>query len=276
MNPPRALWVPYDLGRPLGVPNDPVFQRNVLRAALNLLPTLTEHTIVDYPVEAPEASYSDTWACPVSFDTDESESRSARLQGESQRLATWWRETYRSRGRTLVGAAAPLPEDNDSEQSVPQRVDTLIAVLSAVAEGASLDTVPQIADAARSVSSESTNDIEWSHPMPFLLRHIVQDLRCYYQEAIASQPGQPSSPSHHALNDWIFHETALGETIIEVGRRLTEAEDPRLRILRGWTIPEGYWPDGNTWGTSADPTVTPSRTDRLSIADEADKLFSGR
>ncbi len=35
--PPRALWVPFELGRPLGVPNDKPFQTRVLTAALGLL-----------------------------------------------------------------------------------------------------------------------------------------------------------------------------------------------------------------------------------------------
>ena len=37
MKSPRALWVPYELGRPLGVPGDAAFQKRVLRAALSLL-----------------------------------------------------------------------------------------------------------------------------------------------------------------------------------------------------------------------------------------------
>ena len=32
--PPRALWVPFELGRPMGAPNDAAFQLRVLRAAL--------------------------------------------------------------------------------------------------------------------------------------------------------------------------------------------------------------------------------------------------
>ncbi len=35
--PPRALWVPFELGRPFGPPNDPVFQKRVILAALRLL-----------------------------------------------------------------------------------------------------------------------------------------------------------------------------------------------------------------------------------------------
>ncbi len=35
--PPRALWVPFELGRPFGPPNDPVFQKRVILAALRML-----------------------------------------------------------------------------------------------------------------------------------------------------------------------------------------------------------------------------------------------
>jgi hypothetical protein len=29
INPPRALWVPFELGRPVGPPDEPAFQRRV-------------------------------------------------------------------------------------------------------------------------------------------------------------------------------------------------------------------------------------------------------
>ena len=41
-------------------------------------------------------------------------------------------------------------------------------------------------------------------------RHLADDLRTFYHEAIAAQPG-PGAPNHAALNDWIFSGTALGQ-----------------------------------------------------------------
>jgi len=35
--PPRALWVPFELGRPFGPPNDAAFQKRVILAALGML-----------------------------------------------------------------------------------------------------------------------------------------------------------------------------------------------------------------------------------------------
>ena len=37
VNPPRALSVPYPFGYPLGEPNNPVLQRKIIQAALDLL-----------------------------------------------------------------------------------------------------------------------------------------------------------------------------------------------------------------------------------------------
>jgi len=37
VRPPRALWVPFPLGYPLGAPDDPELQHRVLAAALGLL-----------------------------------------------------------------------------------------------------------------------------------------------------------------------------------------------------------------------------------------------
>ncbi len=50
VRPPRALFVPFPHGYPLGAPNDPARQRAVLGAALKLLedPTLRPPALVDY------------------------------------------------------------------------------------------------------------------------------------------------------------------------------------------------------------------------------------
>jgi hypothetical protein len=37
IGPPRAMWLPYQHGYPLGKPNDPALQRAVLEAALTML-----------------------------------------------------------------------------------------------------------------------------------------------------------------------------------------------------------------------------------------------
>ena len=67
MQPPRALWVSFPLGRPLGKPDDAGFQHRVIDAALNLLTKPSGPVLADYPEDAPLVALSDAPACPVSF-----------------------------------------------------------------------------------------------------------------------------------------------------------------------------------------------------------------
>ena len=70
MNPPRALWVPFMLGRPLGVPNDAAFQSKVALSALQLLERDSGPVLEDFPDDAPYAdlgAVEEAQNCPVSF-----------------------------------------------------------------------------------------------------------------------------------------------------------------------------------------------------------------
>ncbi len=54
--PPRALWVPFELGRPFGPPNDPAFQKRVILAALGMLVEDGGPVrIIDFPDDDPRA-----------------------------------------------------------------------------------------------------------------------------------------------------------------------------------------------------------------------------
>ena len=224
VGPPRALWVPYALGRPLGSAADPDFQKDVMRAAFELLATLTEPTIVDYEVEAPQEAEAGQWACPLNLAPDEADvSLAGRLAAEVERLRPWSMETRRHRGRTLFGASGAAED----------QVDEVAAALGHVAESGDLTKRPPGA-------------VEWSHEMPLLVRHLADDVRTFYHEGIASQPGA-SAPNHDALNDWIFGGTALGEVLTAVADHLTESEHPMSNTVRGLLIPEGYYRNGSAF-----------------------------
>ena len=67
---PRFLWVPFELGRPFGAPNEPDFQRRVLRSALELLerddgPVVLADFADDAPTHAPREEEEAGWACPT-------------------------------------------------------------------------------------------------------------------------------------------------------------------------------------------------------------------
>ena len=113
VRPPRALWVPFALGRPLGSAADPEFQKDVMRAAFGLLDTATEPTIADYPHESPDEAGPGVWACPLNFDPPADQSLTDQLLAEVARLRPWALETRRERGRSLFGASGAAPEQVD-------------------------------------------------------------------------------------------------------------------------------------------------------------------
>lgn len=240
MRPPRALWVPFALGRPLGSADDPEFQKQVMRTALGMLATATEHAIEDYPIEAPEEAESgEQWACPVSFPPKQDGSYTSRLLAEVTRLVPWSAETRASRdGRTLFGASGATPD----------QVEQVAKALGRLADEGDMTQAPD-------------EGVEWNFDMPLLVRHLADDLRTFYHEAIASQPG-PGAPGHDTLNDWIFggkntDATALGETLVEIAEHLTK--DGRLvsLIVRGWMIPEGRFHGGSAFPTAEDFEASP-------------------
>ena len=70
IRPPRALWVPFMLGRPLGVPDDPAFQQRVVLAALKLFERDSGPVLEDFPEDAPAVAAADNlegMVCAVDF-----------------------------------------------------------------------------------------------------------------------------------------------------------------------------------------------------------------
>ncbi len=58
VKPPRALFVPFPYGYPLGKPDDPAFQHRVIAAALELLEYPEGPVLVDFPAYFPEEAGS--------------------------------------------------------------------------------------------------------------------------------------------------------------------------------------------------------------------------
>ena len=244
---PRALWVPFPLGRPFGVADDPDFQRDVLRSALRLLETATEPTIEDYPHDAPDGGGDGVWACSVVLPEPEVSDLEAAIRAEVDLLTPWYEEARRRRGRTTVGISGATPEE----------IDSVVSFIVAIAEGSGFKQIPP--------SAEGPN---WNHPFPMLVRFVVEDLRAFYQEAVTSQPGT-SAPSQHDMHSWIFDKTALGRVITRIGHQIAAAGDPRLMTMRGLMIPEGFWKGEMSWG------APPPDGDRLSFIISSRRYLAG-
>ena len=69
IQPPRALWVPFDLGRPFGTSGEAAFQRRVISAVLALFERESGPVLEDFPEDAPGEALLDAegWSCPVAL-----------------------------------------------------------------------------------------------------------------------------------------------------------------------------------------------------------------
>lgn len=206
MRPPRALLVPFPLGRPLGAPGDAGFQRAVLTAALGLAERVDVPVVAwfdeEVPVEAPESS--EGWACPVSFPVPKAEAGGlldVAVQ-EVAMLQPWYDRARRSRGSSAVGLCG-LDQIEDV-------VRFLGGFLSAPLPDGQLPGLSR-ADA---------------------FKLAAEDLKQFYLESAAAQPGANAG----RLADWFWRETSAGRLLFMLRETLVETGDPRLAVFARFTL----------------------------------------
>lgn len=200
IKPPRALWVPFELGRPLGVPDNADFQTEVLRSALALLEAPSGPVLADFPKDVPAVCDAPAvLACPVNFpspvkDLTDTERLGQTFQQEIAELRSWYDLAVAQRGRTTATVSGLSPE----------AIGTFI---SAFLNG----TIP---DSPR-------DDL----PAINVLKLAVEDLKAYYCEAMSAQPGQQHATSA-TLSDWFWRDTTAGRvlfTLQEQGKHKDES-----------------------------------------------------
>ena len=193
MQPPRSLWVPFPLGRPLGKPNDKAFQHRVIAAALALLERTAGPVLEDYPEDAPTVSIEESAACPVSFSNTQAQENTwaARFINELTQMQPWYELGKRRRnGRSLVGVAE-------------EPIQTILTKLGDLLDA---DTLP-------------TADLKW-------FKLAIEDAKVFYIEALTAQPGEYSA---QAIEQILWHETQLGAGLRIFYERF--AASPKLAIM---------------------------------------------
>ena len=227
VKPSRALWVPFPFGRPMGPPNRPEIQMDVLRRTFALVDEPNGPTLIDYPDNIGDDPIEDEgWSCPVTFPAavpkTEADALTAQIKQEAQLLRPWFDEGLRRRGRTAVGTSG---KDADS-------IGEMLEILVRFALHTELK-VPE----------------GYSHPMPQLLRYIADDVRDFYNESAISKPGT-TFPAPEELLDWFFLRTIAGDVFYKVRDRLLAADmlvlmakgldddsiDDQLSLLPGTTM----------------------------------------
>ena len=199
--PPRALWVPFELGRPFGPPGDPAFQKRVILAALGMLAEDDGSVrIIDFPDDDPRATPDPAWRppfVPATVVDRSAESLASRLEAEVSLLREAHERWMAQYGRSTAGLCGLT-----------------------TAEGSRY-----VADWLRGKAPPSPRD---GFSAPLILRFAVDDLKAYCLEAAGAGSAKPSS---RQLGDWFWNETATGAALYALRTLLLGQEDERLRLI---------------------------------------------
>lgn len=194
IKPPRALYVPFPFGMPLGHPGDAEQHRRVLRAAFDLLDQREPPVLTDFPDEHAQT------AQPVSPTQAAAVARSPTggdVAAEVTRMRHYHEQWVARHGRTSVGLTG-IP---------PLRFRGVVRFLEAYARGEDADLPARPAELA----------------LPSFVRYCVDDLKALYAEAhFVMRPGADGD----VIQRWLWGETALGDLIRQVRDRMQAATDP--------------------------------------------------
>lgn len=199
IRPPRALWVPFELGRPFGAPDEPEFQRRVILAALSLLEREDGPILEDFREDAPGPGADGSgWVCPVALgappeiDT-EPDSLAAAMATEMHRLRPWYDTGLEARGgRTTVGVSQ-------------LEINALAPFIAKFLEH------PWPENPRQDVRLIDT------------LKYAVEDLKSFYLESAAAQPGGRAGSVE--LDNWFWDETVAARVLFALRAALMAGND---------------------------------------------------
>ena len=191
MVPPRSLWVPFPLGRPLGAAGDAGFQHRVIAAALALLDRPEGPVLEDFPESVPGDGTSEPWSCPVRFARETAnEDIVGAARTELAGLAGWHALAARRRGRIRLAT---------SGLTIERCLELVI-------------------DASR---TGDTGDVR-------TLKAAVDDLKTHYVEAATARPGTPPAGAVDAM---LWNDSALGRLLRRLAARAAQSADAAMRFF---------------------------------------------
>ncbi|MCY3814127.1 MAG: hypothetical protein OXH15_20265 [Gammaproteobacteria bacterium] len=189
MHPPRALYVEFPLGLPLGKPGDADFQHRVLGAAFALLGEPAGPVLADFP-EAIKSEDTEPLQCsvPPRYDPE-----LHPAVDEAQGLRSAHDRAVARNGRTTVGSHV-------SRDDIPDA----IGKFARIAAGEPWDAVGLDGSAGR----------------------VGQEIRTYYEELACELADGPAGP--WAVERWFYERTQTGKVLLEARRRMRDAGAPQL------------------------------------------------
>jgi len=201
---PRGLWVPFELGRPLGEPGDAAFQRRVVMTALSLLERTDGPVILeDYAEEAPGRLPREGWRPAVDLPAVPVPAADASAADWAAALRAEW-TPLSMRADTTIGGSRLERE----------RWPELIAGFAA---GAPPSQSP--VDGLRPVQAA---------------RYAADDLKALYTEA-AVAPGE--RPSSAQVLDWFWNGTVAAALLRQVRTACLASDDRVLNLVATQFVP---------------------------------------
>ncbi|MEM7403825.1 MAG: hypothetical protein AAF458_00970 [Pseudomonadota bacterium] len=220
--PPRALWLDFPMGRPMGKPNDARYQVSVIRAAFKLLDAPEGPILEDFPDVIAVRDGRMGYALPVELvltgaDVGDVDAHAQAASAELEQLRPAYRAAQLARGRTTVGASE-LPVDQ---------------------------LVPYIAEFLRGRKPRSPRS--GVPPIP-LLKLAVEDLQAFYTEA---RTHRDQIDDFELMGQWFWEETKAGYLLLLLEAVALESDDRVLRQIADMSlITPRFWSEGPLPGSS--------------------------
>lgn len=201
VKPPRALYVPYPFGSPLGRPLDPEHQHRVLSSALATLAEESGPVLVDFD----DPDHVEERGAPAQFSEVAAKGPGGTRSDVDPATETTRTRQYYNRwveehgGRTTVGVT----------QVPAARFRAIIRFLQDYASGKEADMRERPADVSFG---------EW-------IRLCALDLRAMFSEArMAMQPGTTSEE----IDYWFWGETSTGHLLQRVKEQMEASDDETI------------------------------------------------
>ena len=173
-------------------------------AALTLFKAGNGPVLEEFSEEAQLNPAAETvWACPINLPRKPDKQQGAAalraaFKREVVELRSWYDLSLKNKGRTTVGV---------SSLDIEEIVDFL---------GAFIEGMP-------------SNPRESLHPA-YTLNFAVADLKAYYYEAAASQPGE-WSPSGGEMDNWFWGETTAAKVLFTIKDLCLKSDDKMMQFV---------------------------------------------
>jgi len=202
IRPPRALVVPFELGRPFGAPDAPELQRAVMAHALGLLERTDGPVLETFAHDRAAASASNDWSPPIAPAPDialeDGEAAfAAALKAEIAALKPAYDRWIAAGGRRL---------DRISGRTPDEIVDLMLELAGNPAMASPMP----------------------DYPVQIAVKFAADDLKHAYYQAALTQPGTVTDIE---IDDWFFGQTLAGRLLYALRAALLDAGDETVRTF---------------------------------------------